>query len=240
VVNPVINVRGLTKCYGTPAVDNVEFTVIEGEIFGILGVNGAGKMATVECLQGLRRPDGGHMRVLGLDLRTAALQLRSRLGSQLRAAALPDRRRVEEAVRLFGDGDRRSADGPLGTWNLGRPRRSSFASLSRGQRQRLFLALALLIRPEVASFDRLTQGLDPLARGDVWGAPWSLDIATRFRRRTPPVDSMSPITVDDKPRQRRPMGSSESLGAELSHLHPMPTGPHWAAPLPVPYRDVCR
>jgi ABC-2 type transport system ATP-binding protein len=174
VVNPVINVRGLTKCYGTPAVDNVEFTVIEGEIFGILGVYGAGKMATVECLQGLRRPDGGHMRVLGLDLRTAALQLRSRLGSQLRAAALPDRRRVEEAVRLFGDGDRRSADGPLGTWNLGRPRRSSFASLSGGQWPPRFIALAL-DGPQVAAFDELTLGLDPLARSDVSGVPWRFD-----------------------------------------------------------------
>jgi ABC-2 type transport system ATP-binding protein len=167
----VIEVEGLTKRYGAHvAVDDVGFTVSEGEIFGILGVNGAGKTTTVECLQGLRRPDGGRMRVLGLDPRTAGSQLRTLVGSQLQASALPDRLRVEEAVLLFGEGDRRSADRLLDTWNLARLRRSSFASLSGGQRQRLFIALALLNRPQVVFFDELTQGLDPLARSDVWRA----------------------------------------------------------------------
>ena len=167
----VIDVQGLTKRYGARlAVDDVGFTVTEGEIFGILGVNGAGKTTTVECLQGLRRPDGGLMRVLGLDPRTAGSQLRARVGSQLQASALPDRLRVDEAVLLFGDGDRRSADRLLETWHLARLRRSSFASLSGGQRQRLFIALALLNEPQVVFFDELTQGLDPLARGEVWDA----------------------------------------------------------------------
>jgi ABC-2 type transport system ATP-binding protein len=167
----VIEVDGLTKRYGAHlAVDDVGFTVTEGEIFGILGVNGAGKTTTVECLQGLRRPDGGHMRVLGLDPRTAGSQLRALVGSQLQASALPDRLRVDEAVRLFGDGDRRSADELLDTWDLTALRRSSFASLSGGQRQRLFIALALLNQPRVVFFDELTQGLDPLARSDVWDA----------------------------------------------------------------------
>ncbi|MGH9290010.1 MAG: ABC transporter ATP-binding protein [Acidimicrobiales bacterium] len=167
----VIEVEGLTKRYGAHvAVDDVGFSVTEGEIFGILGVNGAGKTTTVECLQGLRRPDRGRMRVLGLDPRTAGSHLRSLVGSQLQSSALPDRLRVEEAVLLFGDGDRRSADRLLETWNLAALRRSSFASLSGGQRQRLFIALALLNGPRVVFFDELTQGLDPLARGEVWGA----------------------------------------------------------------------
>jgi ABC-2 type transport system ATP-binding protein len=144
--------------------------VTEGEIFGILGVNGAGKTTTVECLQGLRRPDRGRMRVLGLDPRTDRSRLRVLVGSQLQASALPDRLRVEEAVLLFGDGDRRSADRLMDAWNLAALRRSSFASLSGGQRQRLFIALALLNDPRVVFFDELTQGLDPLARGEVWGA----------------------------------------------------------------------
>jgi ABC-2 type transport system ATP-binding protein len=167
----VIEVEGLTKRYGAHlAVDDVGFSVTEGEVFGVLGVNGAGKTTTVECLQGLRRPDRGRMRVLGLDPRTARSQLRSLVGSQLQASALPDRLRVEEAIRLFGDGDRRSADRLLETWNLAALGRSSFASLSGGQRQRLFIALALLNEPRVVFFDELTQGLDPLARSDVWGA----------------------------------------------------------------------
>ena len=83
---------------------------------------------------------------------------------------MPDRLRVDEAVRLFGDGSRQSADRLLDTWDLNALRRSSFASLSGGQRQRLFIALALLNEPRVVFFDELTQGLDPLARGDVWDA----------------------------------------------------------------------
>ncbi|HLM29599.1 MAG TPA: ABC transporter ATP-binding protein [Acidimicrobiales bacterium] len=167
----VIEVHGLMKRYGPHlAVDDVGFAVTEGEIFGILGVNGAGKTTTVECLQGLRKPDSGHMRVLGLDPRTARSRLRALVGSQLQSSALPDRLRVDEAVLLFGDGDRRSADRLLETWNLAGLRRSSFASLSGGQRQRLFIALALLNGPQVVFFDELTQGLDPLARREVWGA----------------------------------------------------------------------
>ena len=167
----VIEVEGLSKSYGAHlVVDDVGFTVTEGEIFGILGVNGAGKTTTVECLQGLRRPDRGVMRVLGLDPRTARSQLRAVVGSQLQASALPDRLRVNEAVRLFGDGDRGSAQRLLDTWNLAKLERSSFASLSGGQRQRLFIALALLNQPQVVFFDELTQGLDPLARGEVWDA----------------------------------------------------------------------
>jgi ABC-2 type transport system ATP-binding protein len=167
----VIEVDGLIKRYGDRvAVDDVGFTVAEGEIFGILGVNGAGKTTTVECLQGLRRPDGGRMRVLGLDPLSDRSRLRTLVGSQLQASALPDRLRVGEAVRLFGDGDRDSVDRLLDTWHLAALRRSSFASLSGGQRQRLFIALALLNRPKVVFFDELTQGLDPLARTDVWHA----------------------------------------------------------------------
>jgi ABC-2 type transport system ATP-binding protein len=170
-MSTVIEVDELTKRYGAhTAVDDVGFAVTEGEVFGILGVNGAGKTTTVECLQGLRRPDRGHMRVLGLDPRTARTRLRALVGSQLQASALPDRLRVDEAVALFGDGDRRSADGLLDDWDLGGLRRKSFASLSGGQRQRLFIALALLNRPRVVFFDELTQGLDPLARGEVWDA----------------------------------------------------------------------
>jgi ABC-2 type transport system ATP-binding protein len=167
----VIDVEALRKSYGARvAVDDVGFQVTEGEIFGILGTNGAGKTTTVECLQGLRRPDRGRMRVLGLDPRRDRLQLRTLVGSQLQASALPDRLRVDEAVRLFGDGDRRLADRLLDRWHLAELRRASYASLSGGQKQRLFIALALLNDPRVVFFDELTQGLDPLARGDVWDA----------------------------------------------------------------------
>ena len=167
----VVEVEGLIKRYGDHvAVDDVGFSVSEGEIFGILGTNGAGKTTTVECLQGLRRPDRGRMRVLGLDPRTARARLRDRVGSQLQDSALPDRLRVEEAVRLFGAEDPAAGDRMLEAWGLTALRRRSFASLSGGQRQRLFIVLALLNRPSVVFLDELTQGLDPLARVEVWAA----------------------------------------------------------------------
>src|SRR4030042_730219 len=95
----VIEVEHLRKTYGSVvAVDDISFSVAEGEIFGLLGPNGAGKTTTVECLQGLRRPDSGHIRVMGLDARAEAKALRQRIGSQLQESALPDRLKVWEAL----------------------------------------------------------------------------------------------------------------------------------------------
>jgi ABC-2 type transport system ATP-binding protein len=101
-MGPVIEVNNLRKRYGSHvAVADVSFQVHQGEIFGLLGRNGAGKTTTVECLQGLRRADGGRVRVLGLDPQRHTQQLRRRIGCQLQEAALPDRLRVWEALDLF-------------------------------------------------------------------------------------------------------------------------------------------
>jgi ABC-2 type transport system ATP-binding protein len=166
-----VSVRGLRKSYGrTAAVDDVSLTVEPGEILGILGPNGSGKTTTVECLEGLRRPDAGEVRVLGLDPRTQVAALRRRIGCQLQDAALPDRLRVGEAVRLFASvGDRRpDVDALLAEWGLLDKRRAAFGSLSGGQRQRLFVALALVNDPELVFLDEMTTGLDPAARRDAW------------------------------------------------------------------------
>ena len=99
----VITVDHLQKTYGrVVAVDDLSFSVEDGEIFGILGPNGAGKTTTVECIQGLRDADGGTIRVLGLDPMTEAAELRQRIGSQLQDAALPGRLKVADLER-FGD-----------------------------------------------------------------------------------------------------------------------------------------
>jgi ABC-2 type transport system ATP-binding protein len=98
----VIEVNNLRKRYGSHvAVQDVSFQVLQGEIFDLLGRNGAGKTTTVECLQGLRRADGGRVRVLGLDPHRQTQQLRRRIRCQLQEAALPDRLRVWEALDLF-------------------------------------------------------------------------------------------------------------------------------------------
>jgi ABC-2 type transport system ATP-binding protein len=170
-VEPVISVRHLRKTYGaTVAVEDVSFDVRAGEIFGIIGPNGAGKTTTVECLQGLRQPDSGEMRVLGLDPRSQARELRRRIGAQLQQSALPDRLRVREALELFAAfaDDPADPDTLIRQWGLSERRDAAFGNLSGGQRQRLFVALAFVNAPELVFLDELTQGLDPQARRGTW------------------------------------------------------------------------
>jgi ABC-2 type transport system ATP-binding protein len=168
----VIEVRNLHKKYGTDvAVEDVSFTVRQGEIFGILGPNGAGKTTTVECVEGLRTPDGGEIDVLGLDPRRDRAELTQRLGVQLQDGRLPDKLTVGEALRLYRSFYRRPADSRalMDALGLAGRHRTRYADLSGGQKQRLSIALALIGSPEVAVLDELTTGLDPQARRDTWG-----------------------------------------------------------------------
>jgi ABC-2 type transport system ATP-binding protein len=168
---PVVDVRGLTKSYGGRAVvDDLDLTVHDGEVLGLIGANGAGKTTTVEILQGLRRQDAGEVRVLGLDPHHDADRLRQQVGSQLQSSGLPDRLRVSEAVALFSGPRATDGDRLLEQFGLAGLHRSPFAGLSGGEQQRLFLVLALLNQPRLVILDELTQGLDPAARRDVWSA----------------------------------------------------------------------
>lgn len=165
---PVLELAGISKRYGdTTVVDDLSLTVERGEIFGLLGTNGAGKTTSVECAQGIRRTDSGQIRVLGCDPISDRGALAGRVGSQLQDSSLPDRLRVGEALRLFADSPEQ-AERAVNDWQLGDLTRVPFAGLSGGQRQRLFLALALVNRPELVFLDELTQGLDPDARRSVW------------------------------------------------------------------------
>jgi ABC-2 type transport system ATP-binding protein len=167
----VIEISDLRKAYGgVRAVDGVSLRVDRGEVFGVLGPNGAGKTTTVECAVGLRRPDAGTVRVLGMDPRTDPDAVRQRVGIQLQQAVLPSRMTVREAMAVFAAAYRRPADADalLAEWGLREHRRTAFGKLSGGQRQRLFIALALLGDPDVVVLDELTTGLDPAARRDTW------------------------------------------------------------------------
>ena len=167
----VIECDHLRKRYrSTVAVDDVSFTVRRGEIFGILGPNGAGKTTTVECLSGLRTPDSGQLRVLGLDPRRDRQALRLRVGVQLQESQLQDKLRLGEALELFSSFYPRPADWRVLADELGLAGKldTPFAKLSGGQKQRLSIALALVGDPEVAVLDELTTGLDPQARRDTW------------------------------------------------------------------------
>ena len=166
-----IEVEALSKRYGSKvAVDDVSFTVAEGEIFGLLGRNGAGKSTTVDCLAGLRAPDHGRIRVAGLDPRRDRHEVRQLLGVQLQESELPDRLTVAEAMRLYASFYPRPADvdGLLAQLDLSDKSKTRYRRLSGGQKQRLSIALALIGRPRIAILDELTTGLDPVARRDTW------------------------------------------------------------------------
>jgi ABC-2 type transport system ATP-binding protein len=166
-----IEVQGLRKRYAdTIAVHDISFSVGRGEIFGIVGPNGAGKTTTVECIAGLRSPDGGRISVLGLSPGRDRAELTQRLGVQLQDSEVPVRLRVGEALRLYSSfydspADWRELMDQLG---LSAKEKTPFRKLSGGQRQRLSIALALVGRPEVAVLDEMTIGLDPQARRDTW------------------------------------------------------------------------
>lgn len=169
----VVRAQNLRKRYGeTLAVDDVSFSVQQGEIFVIVGPNGAGKTTTVEMLAGLRRPDAGQVRLLGLDPQRDEAELRRRTGIQLQQAALPHRLKVWEALDLFASFYPQTVPlQPLmDAWGLTEKRNTAFANLSGGQQQRLFIALALINDPELVFLDEITTGLDPQARRATWDA----------------------------------------------------------------------
>jgi len=166
-----LEVRHLHKRYGRHvAVDDVSFTVEEGEIFGIIGPNGAGKTTTVESIAGLRAPDSGSISVLGLDPIEDRAEVREQLGVQLQESSFPDAIQVAEVLDLYSSFYRDPADWRelLELLGLAEKRRTQYKALSGGQKQRLSVALALVGNPKVAILDELTTGLDPQARRDTW------------------------------------------------------------------------
>ena len=172
-MSSALSFQSLRKTYGsTVAVDDLSLEVEVGEIFGLIGPNGAGKTTTVECALGLRRPDTGTVRVLGMDPQQAPPgQFYRRVGAQLQEAALPDRITVREALDLFTSfyPETTDRDALLDRWGLADKRDASFDALSGGQKQRLFVALALVHEPDLVVLDEISTGLDPEARQSTRG-----------------------------------------------------------------------
>jgi ABC-2 type transport system ATP-binding protein len=167
----VIEVEHLRKDYGEMrAVGDISFAAEQGEIFGVVGPDGAGKTTTVECVVGLRRPDGGMIRGLGFDPQRDRGQLRQCVGVQLQESVLPAKLKVWEALDLYRSFYRDPADPEqlMEALGLSAKRNVYFKKLSGGQKQRLSVALALVGRPKIAVLDELTTGLDPRARLDTW------------------------------------------------------------------------
>ncbi len=162
----MISVRNFRKQYGDfVAVDGISFNVPRGEIFGLLGPNGAGKTSTLECLEGLRTPDGGSLRVAGIDPNRQFGQLRDVMGVQLQTSGLPPNICVDEAMEIFCAYHHVPPRYDLiERLELGEKRRTQYQELSAGQQRRLALALAIAHRPGVLFLDEPTAGLDVASR----------------------------------------------------------------------------
>src|SRR5215469_3921453 len=168
---PAVEISHLRKTYGPlVAVDDVSFSVTEGEIFGILGPNGAGKTTTVECAIGLRSPDSASIRLMGIDPQADKAKIHEITGVQLQSGAFPAKLRVGEIIDMYRSFYRHPAEVSelTGALGLADKRNSYFRSLSGGQQQRLSVVLALIGAPRIAVLDEMTTGLDPQARRDAW------------------------------------------------------------------------
>ena len=169
--SPALRVEGLVKTFGdTAAVAGLDLTLARGEVMALLGPNGAGKTTTVEVCEGFLRPDGGTVRVLGLDPVADRQRVRSRVGMMLQGGGAYPAARVGEMVRLVASyyADPLDPDWLVGELGLSDHVRTPYRRLSGGQQQRLSLALAVIGRPELVFLDEPTAGLDAQSRRAVW------------------------------------------------------------------------
>ncbi|QCB92884.1 ABC transporter ATP-binding protein [Cellulomonas shaoxiangyii] len=169
---PAVEVRGLQKRYGDKrAVDGLDLRVEHGEIVAVLGPNGAGKTTTVEILEGFRRADAGHVRVLGEDPASAGRAWRSRLGVVLQSTDDLAEATVRELVHHFATfyPAPRDPDGVIDAVGLGAKAGARARQLSGGQRRRLDVALGVVGDPQLLFLDEPTTGFDPEARLEFWG-----------------------------------------------------------------------
>ncbi|HEY0186308.1 MAG TPA: ABC transporter ATP-binding protein [Cellulomonas sp.] len=168
---PAVEVRDLVKRYdGRAVVDGLHLTASPGRVTAVLGPNGAGKTTTVECCEGLRTPDAGTVRVLGLDPVADARVLRPRVGVMLQDGGLPTGVPALDVLRHVAA--MYAAPRPVAELverlGLAPFARTTVRRLSGGQRQRLALATAVVGRPEVVFLDEPSAGLDPQSRRAVW------------------------------------------------------------------------
>lgn len=166
-----IQISGLSKSYtGNKVIENLSLSVTAGEVYGLLGANGAGKSTTIECILGTREADSGMVRILGLNPWENRKQLFDQVGVQFQESNYPDKIRVwelcEETACLYRQP--LSYGELLQKFGLADKREAFVSELSGGQKQKLFIVLALIPNPKVVFLDELTTGLDTKARRGVW------------------------------------------------------------------------
>lgn len=166
-----IMIRGLTKFYGpVQALRGIDLDVRRGEIFGFLGPNGAGKTTTIRCMLDLIRPNGGTLRILGLDPQADPVAVRARVGYLPGELRLDDNLTVEGALRQFN-----ALRGGRADWSFVRQLaqrldldfKPAIKNLSHGNKQKVGVVQALMHRPELLLLDEPTLGLDPLMQQEV-------------------------------------------------------------------------
>lgn len=167
----IVTVRDLRKTYGgLDAVDGVSFEIAEGEVYGLLGHNGAGKSTTIEILEGHRDRTSGEVAVLGTDPAKGGRELRDRIGVVLQTSGVESELTVRESIDLYGTvyRRRRPTDELLDLVGLEAKADARIGTLSGGQRRRLDLALGIVGYPDLVFLDEPTTGFDPAARRKSW------------------------------------------------------------------------
>jgi len=168
--------HGLAKTFGTQrAVDNIDLTVVEGEIFGVLGPNGAGKTTLLQMLATLLPMDNGDAKIFGYDVRSEAHAVRQLIGVTGQYASVDENLTGRENLWLFGrlqglssGGARREADELLEKFGLTEAANRPISQFSGGMRRRLDLAAGLITKPALIFLDEPTTGLDPRTRAQMW------------------------------------------------------------------------
>ena len=167
----IIKVSQLCKLYGEKiAVDNLNLSVKQGTVVGILGANGAGKSTSIECILGTKKSDSGNVSICGMNPIKDRKKLFEKIGVQFQDSNYQSEIRVDELCEETACIYKNPADWRelLKEFGIDDKERNQVKSLSGGERQRLFIVLALIPQPEVVFLDELTTGLDARARREVW------------------------------------------------------------------------
>ena len=168
-----IEVKELCKSYDHRiAVENINLSICRGEVFGLLGANGAGKSTTIECVLGTKKQDSGTVSILGMNPQKDRKKLFEKVGVQFQEANYQDKIRVAELCEVTASLYKNPSNyiALLKEFGLLDKLKSPVGELSGGQKQRLFIVLALIPNPEVVFLDELTTGLDTKARREVWNS----------------------------------------------------------------------
>lgn len=166
-----ISVKNATKSFGgRKVVDDLSFTVKRGEVFGLLGHNGAGKSTTIEMILGLKKPDVGELTILGLEASKHRKEVFEKVGVQFQSSAYQEAIRVDEVCEEYASLYKEPVDYKmlLEQFGLKDLMKNPVMKLSGGERQRLSVVLSLIGNPEIIFLDELTTGLDVAARREVW------------------------------------------------------------------------